>query len=132
MKIVIIERFRLVNVAVALLINAYDYSYSLRPRGCIEEIMCNESARGADTQQSLLLLRDLVIAATEELDETETVAEGISHQRELAPLVRSDGLFEPCPSDFSSLHRRFDFINDKIKMDWRPVPLVTSPLRGCI
>jgi len=38
------------------------------------------------------LLCDFVIASPEELDETEPVAEGISHESELAPLVRSDGL----------------------------------------
>ena len=47
---------------------------------------------GADINKTSPLLRDLVIASAEELDETEPVAEGISHKRELAPLVDSDGL----------------------------------------
>jgi len=38
------------------------------------------------------LLHDLIIASPKELDETEPVPERISHQSELAPLVRSDGL----------------------------------------
>ena len=39
------------------------------------------------------LLRDFVIASPKELDETESMAERISHKSELAPLVCSDGLF---------------------------------------
>lgn len=48
---------------------------------------------GADINKTSPLLRDLVIASAEELDETEPVAEGIGHESKLAPLVRRDGLF---------------------------------------
>ena len=45
-----------------------------------------------DVYKNLPLLRNLVIASSEKLDETKPVAERIGHQSELAPLVRSDGL----------------------------------------
>ena len=44
---------------------------------------------------SILMLRDLIIAAPEELNETEAMAEGIGHESELAPFVCSDRLLEP-------------------------------------
>jgi hypothetical protein len=77
-----------------------------------------------------MLFRNLVIASPEELDETEPVPEGIGHKGELTPLVGRDRLLQPCSGRYSSLDRRFDFRNDKIKMDRCPVALVTSILRG--
>src|SRR5688500_13606812 len=58
------------------------------------------------------------------------MAERIGHESQLAPLVRRDGALQMLSSRYGRLNRRFDFIDDKIKTDGRPMPFVTPTLQG--
>lgn len=77
---------------------------------------------------------NFVITLPEKLDQTKTMAERIRHEGYITPLVRSNGFFKLCPRRNRPLYGRLDFTDDKIKMQRRPVPRITAPLRrfiGC-
>ena len=73
-------------------------------------------------------LCDLVVAPPEELNQAESMAERISHERELAPFLYRNGILEPRTGRNRFLYGSVDVTHDKIEMNGGPVALVRTAL----
>src|SRR4051812_7647745 len=88
------------------------------------------SARVPRVTSRRVLASDLVVPAAEELHEAETVAEGIRHQRELAPRIGRHGFLKLSPGGERRFHCAVDVLDDEVEMHGRPVPLVSAQAVG--
>jgi hypothetical protein len=80
------------------------------------------------TPATSLFVGYFVVAAAEELDETNAVAEGIGHVGDAAPVIGLDltldrGAGFNCPAD-----NGLKFQDDKIEMHWRPMSSIAAHL----
>ena len=70
--------------------------------------------------------RDFVVAAIQELDETDAVAERVGHGRDLSPIVGPDIAFERGAGLQRAVDGFADVFDDDIEMHRRPVAAITA------
>src|SRR5258705_10668695 len=84
--------------------------------------------RGRRTVSSILLVRDLVVAAPQKLDKTDAVSEWIGHVRDAAPIVDLNFTLRSCAALDGPVDGHFDIIDHEIEVYGRPVPTVATDI----
>ena len=69
-------------------------------------------------------IHDLGIASADELQQAETVAEGIAQSRDAAPVESLNRVLQRCSGGNGTVYRSLKIIDRKIEMDGSPVPPV--------
>src|SRR5262249_18841490 len=79
---------------------------------------------------SSLTVADFVVAAAQELDQTNAVTEGIGQMRDAAPIMRLDLPLDRGAGCNCLAHGSIEFGDDEIKMHWCPMSSIATHLVG--